>query len=279
MDITPRVNQDGLIVMNVALERSALSNSESITINGTVQKAINRTQADTVISAYNGQTVVFAGLITKQRESLSRRVPYLADIPVLGLLFRSDVEIEKRSELLIIMTPRLANMEDELNVIKEVESSRMSWCLADILEMHGDVGLNGGHGLWGPTAGAMMYPEMPESVIDGAEQSIMQSERNRDRIEALEATEGEPVPAIPDSSGVVDPATIDPANYYGNGDANATQAGFFPQPRMAPATGVPANFPQPQMPQPQVPGNYSPPNQGGVPQNFQPSQPQFPNGR
>lgn len=279
MDITPRVNQDGLIVMNVALERSALSNSESITINGTVQKAINRTQADTVISAYNGQTVVFAGLITKQRESLSRRVPYLADIPVLGLLFRSDVEIEKRSELLIIMTPRLANMEDELNVLKEVESSRMSWCLADILEMHGDVGLNGGHGLWGPTAGAMMYPEMPESVIDGAEQSIMQSERNRERVEALEATEGEPVPAIPDSSGVVDPATIDPANYYGNGDANATQAGFFPQPRMVPATGVPANFPQPQMPQLQVPANYPPPNQGGVPQNFQPSQPQFPNGR
>jgi type II secretion system protein D len=279
MDITPRVNQDGLIVMNVALERSALSNSESITINGTVQKAINRTQADTVISAYNGQTVVFAGLITKQRESLSRRVPYLADIPVLGLLFRSDVEIEKRSELLIIMTPRLANMEDELNVLKEVESSRMSWCLADILEMHGDVGLNGGHGLWGPTAGAMMYPEMPESVIDGAEQSIMQSERNRERIEALEATEGEPVPAIPDSSGVVDPATIDPANYYGNGDANATQAGFFPQPRMVPAPGLPANFPQPQMPQPQVPANYPPPNQGGVPQNFQPSQPQFPNGR
>jgi general secretion pathway protein D len=285
MDITPRVNQDGLIVMNVAVERSSLSNTQGIQIavsaDGTpvTSPIINRTQADTVISAYNGQTVVFAGLITKQRESASRRIPYLADIPVLGLLFRADFEVEKRSELLIIMTPRLANVEEELNVLKEVESSRMSWCLADILEMHGDVGLNGGHGLWGPTAGAMMYPEMPESVIDGAEQSIMQSERNRDRIEALEALEGEPVPAIPDSSGVVDPATIDPANYYGNGDANATQAGFYSQPRMAPQTQLPANFQQPQVPQPQVPANYSPPMQGGVPQNFQPQQPPFPNGR
>lgn len=275
MDITPRVNQDGLIVMNVALERSALSNTDQVEVSqGVFQRIINRTQADTVISAYNGQTVVFAGLITKQRESLSRRVPYLADIPVLGLLFRSDVEVEKRSELLIIMTPRLANMEEELNILKEVESSRMSWCLADILEMHGDVGLNGGHGLWGPSAGAMMYPEMPVSVIDGAEQSIMQSERNRDRIEAIESYEGEPVPAIPDSSGVVDPATIDPANYYGNGDVNATQAGFYSQPRMAPQTQLPANIQQPQ-----VPVNFSPPNQGGVPQNFQPAQPQFPNGR
>lgn len=279
MDITPRVNQDGLIVMNVAVERSSLSNTQGIQIavsaDGTpvTSPIINRTQADTVISAYNGQTVVFAGLITKQRESASRRIPYLADIPVIGLMFRSDVEIEKRTELLIIMTPRLANVEEELNVIKEVESSRMSWCLADILEMHGDVGLNGGHGLWGPTAGAMMYPEMPQSVIDGAEQSIINRERNENAVE--ESLDGQPVPAVPDSSGVIEPSTIDPATYYGNGDASTTQASFNSQPRMVPQNqAVPGGYLQPQ-----VPANYLPPSQGGAPQNFQPTQPQYPQGR
>jgi type II secretion system protein D len=278
MDITPRVNQDGLIVMNVAVERSSLSNTQGIQIavsaDGTpvTSPIINRTQADTVISAYNGQTVVFAGLITKQRESASRRIPYLADIPVLGLLFRSDFEVEKRTELLIIMTPRLANVEEELNILKEVESSRMSWCLADILEMHGDVGLNGGHGLWGPAAGSMMYPEMPQSVIDGAEQSIMQSERNQRMMN--EMMEGEPVPAIPDSSGIVDPATIDPAAYYGNGDVNATQASFYSKPRMGSQNQLPANYQQPQFPA------YAPPaNQGGLPQNFSPQPVQQSSGR
>ena len=277
MDITPRVNQDGLIVMNVAVERSSLSNTQGIQIavsaDGTpvTSPIINRTQADTVISAYNGQTVVFAGLITKQRESASRRIPYLADIPVLGLLFRADFEVEKRTELLIVMTPRLANVEEELNVLKEVESSRMSWCLADILEMHGDVGLNGGHGLWGPTAGAMMYPELPQSVIDGAqEQSIMEEQRKRR--EAGEVIEGEPIPAIPDSSGVVDPTLIDPASYYGNGNSNPTQAGFYPQPNAeqrfqpmyaAPQSPMQANY---------IPNNAVPNNATANPQNFQPAQ-------
>lgn len=285
MDITPRVNQDGLIVMNVAVERSSLSNTQGIQIavsaDGTpvTSPIINRTQADTVISAYNGQTVVFAGLITKQRESASRRIPYLADIPVLGLLFRSDVEIEKRTELLIIMTPRLANLEEELNILKEVESSRMSWCLADILEMHGDVGLNGGHGLWGPTAGAMMYPEMPQTIIDGAEQSILQRERYKQKAaEETEYMEGEPVPAVPDSSGVVDPASIDPASYYGNGDVNATQASFYspqrPGPQAVPQTQFQNGFSQPQ-----IPGNYVPANPNGAPQAFQPMQPQGTSGR
>jgi len=281
MDITPRVNQDGLIVMNVAVERSSLSNTQGIQIavsaDGTpvTSPIINRTQADTVISAYNGQTVVFAGLITKQRESASRRIPYLADIPVLGLLFRADFEIEKRTELLIVMTPRLANVEEELNVLKEVESSRMSWCLADILEMHGDVGLNGGHGLWGPTAGAMMYPELPQSVIDGAEeQSILEEQRRRR--EAGEVIEGEPIPAIPDSSGVVDPTLIDPASYYGNGDSNPTQAGFYPQPNAAQRFQPMYAAPQSPMQANYVPSNAFPsntfPNQPMAnPQNFQPA--------
>jgi len=285
MDITPRVNQDGLIVMNVAVERSSLSNTQGIQIavsaDGTpvTSPIINRTQADTVISAYNGQTVVFAGLITKQRESASRRIPYLADIPVLGLLFRSDIEVEKRTELLIIMTPRLANLEEELNILKEVESSRMSWCLADILEMHGDVGLNGGHGLWGPTAGAMMYPEMPQTIIDGAEQSILQRERYKQKAaEETEYMEGEPVPAVPDSSGVVDPASIDPASYYGNGDVNATQAGFYSPQRTGSQMGPQTQF-QNGLSQPQMPGNYVPANPNGAPQTFQPMQPQGTSGR
>jgi type II secretion system protein D len=277
MDITPRVNQDGLIVMNVALERSALSNTDSVEISdGVFQQIINRTQADTVISAYNGQTVVFAGLITKQRESASRRIPYLADIPVLGLLFRSDFEVEKRSELLIVMTPRLANMEEEVNILKEVESSRMSWCLADILEMHGDVGLNGGHGLWGPAAGAMMYPELPQSVIDGAEEQSIIEEQRRKR-EAGEVIEGEPIPAVPDSSGVVNPMLIDPAGYYGNGDSNPTQAGFYSQPNAAqrfqpmyaePQSPMQANY----VPNNTVPSNTFPNQPMANPQNFQPAQ-------
>ena len=72
-----------------------------------------------------------------------------------------------RTELLVIMTPRIVDTDEKVEIFKQVESSRMSWCLADILNMHGDVGLNGGNGLWGPAKGPVIYPDMqPTAIID-----------------------------------------------------------------------------------------------------------------
>src|SRR5207253_2536657 len=95
--------------------------------NGAVIRSpvINTTNAQTTISAYSGQTVVFAGLIQKNRQSQSRRIPYLADIPWLGALFRFDTENESRNELLVILTPRIIQTDEDYEVLKQVESSRM----------------------------------------------------------------------------------------------------------------------------------------------------------
>ena len=53
---------------------------------------INSTDAETTISAVSGQTVVLSGLLTKRDEALHRRVPLLADIPLVGDLFRFDAQ-------------------------------------------------------------------------------------------------------------------------------------------------------------------------------------------
>ncbi len=62
------------------------------------------------------------------------------------------------------MTPMLVTGEEDLDYIKEVESSRMSWCLADVVEAHGDVGLSGGNGLWGPAVGNTIYPDVQPTI-------------------------------------------------------------------------------------------------------------------
>ncbi|MCA9194913.1 MAG: hypothetical protein KDB03_24245 [Planctomycetales bacterium] len=173
LNVLPRVNQDGLITMTVEIQNSSVGSSETgipvgFGTNGEVIRSpiINITEAQTTVSAYSGQTVVFAGLISKSRGSSSRRIPWLADLPLIGAAFRFDTENEIRKELLVVLTPRLVQTDEEYEIIKEVESSRMSWCLADILEMHGDVGLSGGHGLWGPARGAIIYPDMQPTVVD-----------------------------------------------------------------------------------------------------------------
>ena len=173
MQIQPRTNQDGLINMLVAVNRSAVGpvdtgipvGSDS---NGTVIKSpiISQTLAQTRVTAYDGQTVVLGGLITKNRSTRSRRIPWLADIPIAGALFRFDSQTENRTELLVVMTPRVIfyNNEEKLEMIKQVESSRMSYCLSDILNIHGDVGLSPGNGLWGPAASPIIYPDLQPTV-------------------------------------------------------------------------------------------------------------------
>lgn len=167
--IRPRVGSDGLIVMDVDATRSARD-----TANGTPIPAgdgsvviiddILRTTAQSVVAAYSGQTVVFGGLIQKERSQFSRRVPYLADIPLLGYFFKYEQEIERRSELLTVLTPMLITGEEDLEYVKQTESARMSWCLADVVEMNGDVGLSGGYGLWGPATGGVIYPDLQPTV-------------------------------------------------------------------------------------------------------------------
>jgi len=172
LEVLPRVGADGLISMLILARRSEVDRTAGAgTAIGTDQNGapiiiqpINETRAESTIVAYSGQTVVFGGLIQKQRTVQSRRVPYLSQIPLLGVMFRFDRETEFRSELLIVMTPMLINGDEDLEYVKQVESSRMSYCLADVVEMHGDVGLSGGYGLWGPAIGPTIYPDLHPTI-------------------------------------------------------------------------------------------------------------------
>jgi type II secretion system protein D len=179
MRVRPRTNQDGLIHMDVYVERSSVGDDSTgipigfaVGANGDSEvirsPVINTTNALTKVTAQDGQTVVFAGLITKERSSISRRVPWLADIPILGALFRYDTESERRTELLVVMTPRIVRGPEDTQIINQVESSRMSWCLADVLNIHGDASLSEGNGLWGPAASPVIYPHVnPLGLEDG----------------------------------------------------------------------------------------------------------------
>jgi type II secretion system protein D len=172
LQIQPRTNEDGLVNMIVAISRSVPDYTNNALVVGdgaggeTRTPAFNQTIAQTRVTAYDGQTVIIGGLISKARQTNSRRVPWLADIPIAGALFRYDQEIEKRSELLVVMTPRVINFNDssKLDMIKMVESSRMSWCLADVLNINGDKGLSPGNGLWGPAASPVIYPDENPTV-------------------------------------------------------------------------------------------------------------------
>ncbi|MFO0902667.1 MAG: secretin N-terminal domain-containing protein [Pirellulales bacterium] len=170
LNIIPQINKDGIILMNIQAENSALSQSpqDSLTVpsgDGSVTiPAINTTSAVTTISAKDGQTVVFAGLIQNSKTITTRRVPYLSDIPVLGELFQYNSNQQRRRELLIVMTPKIVQHDDDYDWVKATESERMNWCLSDVVNIHGDVGLRGGSCLMCGDQIPVIYPDKTPTV-------------------------------------------------------------------------------------------------------------------
>lgn len=165
LSLTPLINDDGVVVMSISSERSRLGADADGTVvafdqNGQAIRSppIDLTTAQTVVSAKSGQTVVFAGLITSDKMMTLRRVPWLADIPVLGRLFEYEVSQDRRSELLIIMTPHIIESDEDYEWVKAMESERMSWCLADIVNLHGDVGLQANNPLFCCDNLPVIYP-------------------------------------------------------------------------------------------------------------------------
>jgi hypothetical protein len=87
-------------------------------------------------------------LITRRTSTVTRRAPYLSDVPVVGNLFRFDSVEETRGELLFIMTPYVVRGDADIEMIKQAESFRMSWCVADVVNIHGEHGLTGAYERW-----------------------------------------------------------------------------------------------------------------------------------
>jgi hypothetical protein len=164
LSIEPRINDDGVIVMTVDADKSALGTTGGTTLSDgqggtfTVQP-INRTTAQTTISAKSGQTVVIGGLITKEDILTSRGVPYLRDLPWVGPLFNFQATRTHRTELLIILTPYIVSEDDDYEMIKMLETQRMNWCLGDVVSMDGDRGLQGAGCLFCADDVPLLFPD------------------------------------------------------------------------------------------------------------------------
>lgn len=179
LGVTPRISPDGLVVMEIDAEKSALGSEAdgvpiSVSATGQVvrQPVINTTTAQTTVSAMSGQTVVLGGLITKSKAQIHRRVPLLSSIPILGNMFRYDNVTAERTELLIIMTPHVVRTEADVQRTRQIESARMSWCLGDVKQLHGNAGLQNRFDDWADNETMVIYPDgvAPETLPEPVDQ-------------------------------------------------------------------------------------------------------------
>ncbi|KAB7738885.1 type II and III secretion system protein family protein [Parvibaculum sedimenti] len=105
VDFTPTVLNGNRISVKVRPEVSELSTNGAVTLNDITIPAVTVRRAETTVELASGQSFAIAGLFQNNVQNEVRDFPWLADIPVLGALFRSTSFQRHESELVIIVTP------------------------------------------------------------------------------------------------------------------------------------------------------------------------------
>jgi general secretion pathway protein D len=122
LNVTPHINPDGLVVMDVGPEISSIDTSTTVPISSTVNATVfTKRSAQTRVAIKDGQTIVIGGLMQDQKNSVVNQVPLLGDIPFLGELFKRTTTTTSKTELLIFLTPHVAREPDRLGAMSAQE--------------------------------------------------------------------------------------------------------------------------------------------------------------
>jgi len=123
LEVTPSINRKGLVNMTVVPKITTRS-AEKVQVSETLSaEAFATRSASTRVAVLDGQTIVIGGLIEDQVSESVKKVPLLGDIPVAGMLFRRTTTSKSKTELLIFLTPYVADMPEALVPIAEHERS------------------------------------------------------------------------------------------------------------------------------------------------------------
>lgn len=113
LTITPQIADDGSIIMDISPVITRIANvTEVRDAQGAVVASapnVEVRQASSIVRARDGSTIVLGGLIQTTRSTVDRGVPLLKDLPLLGAFFRSTARVQKRTELVIFITPHLVD--------------------------------------------------------------------------------------------------------------------------------------------------------------------------
>ena len=107
LEVTPQITPDNNIIMDLRVNKDNVGDIISTGgIGGTVP-SIDTRAVETQVLVENGQTVVLGGIYETERRETITKVPFLGDIPAVGVLFRSKQVQNDKTELLIFVTPRI----------------------------------------------------------------------------------------------------------------------------------------------------------------------------
>lgn len=111
LNITPRINVDGVVNLTIRQELSSVSESSGVGNNPIFENQ----EIETTVVVRDGENVVLGGLIQSSNNAFNTGVPYLNRVPGLGRLFSYQRDNDERRELFIVLRPEIVNLDSQTN--------------------------------------------------------------------------------------------------------------------------------------------------------------------
>ena len=105
LEVTPQITPDNSVIMAVVVTKDEPDYMSRLQDVPPIKK--NEVRAKVLVK--DGETIVIGGVFSKTQSKVVDKVPFLGDLPYVGRLFHRDVVLEKKSELLVFLTPRIMN--------------------------------------------------------------------------------------------------------------------------------------------------------------------------
>lgn len=103
LKFTPQVNKNRMVMLNLFQEVKSITSTDSNSGN----PIIGKKDIKTFVRVQDGQTIVIGGLVSNDRRTDMKKVPILGDLPLLGYLFRRQGTTNKRTNLMVFITPHI----------------------------------------------------------------------------------------------------------------------------------------------------------------------------
>jgi len=124
LNVTPFINPDGLVVMQIDQTIDEISGATPIEGVGNVPNTTSRTLS-AEIAVLDNESILLGGFIRNADSTTKSGVPFLKDIPLLGYLFRSTSEQKKRTELMVLMRPTVLRTPELAAMQVDIEKARL----------------------------------------------------------------------------------------------------------------------------------------------------------
>lgn len=121
LSVTPHINERGLVSMDISQEVS--EQSQNVLVGDNEYPSFFKRSVTTSLTVNDGQTIAIGGLIKETKSDGTSGVPLLSRIPIIGFLFGKDTKSISKTELIILITPRvITSLEDVDTVTREFKS-------------------------------------------------------------------------------------------------------------------------------------------------------------